>query len=278
MRRSIIQLLLLAAAAAAAFSALAIAGPAGAAPRSPAIICPKQAAAVEQPMIVSCCPVPTSATNSQANAQPPCCATCCATTCCPPTVKSGACCAQTTCPPPGLTISSSPNPSKAGQKVVISGTAGSGAQVTLWRKLAKQSGFHQVSQTTADSSGSYTFTQKRGTVMADQDWYVTSSGTQSATVTQRVAALVALDAFRVARTVVLRGHVTPSHAGEVVLVEMSRGGAWQVLARPRLGRGSGYAVSHHFARSGVVRLRVVLKADRRNERSVSPAVRLSVPQ
>jgi hypothetical protein len=164
--------------------------------------------------------------------------------------------------------------------VVISGTASSGAQVALWRKLAKQSSFDQVSQTTADNSGNYTFTENRGTVMSDQEWYVTSNGTQSTTVTQHVAALVALAASapsaRVGRTVMLSGHVTPSHAGEVVLVEMSRGGAWHVIARPRLGRHSGYAVSHRFARSGAVHFRVVLGADRRNDRSVSPAVKVSV--
>ena len=164
--------------------------------------------------------------------------------------------------------------------MVISGTAGSGAQVSLWRERAKQSSFHQVSQTTADNSGNYTFTQNSGTVMADQEWYVTSNGTQSATIAQHVTALVALAASaastRVGRAVVLSGHVTPSHAGEVVLVEMSRGGAWHVIARPRLGRHSGYAVSHRFGRSGAVRFRVVLSADRRNEQSVSRALKISV--
>jgi hypothetical protein len=70
--------------------------------------------------------------------------------------------------------------------------------------------------------------------------------------------------------------VTPSHAGERVLIEMSRGGAWHVIARARLSRGSSYVVSHHFARSGAARFRVVLKGDRRNRRSVSRAVKVSV--
>jgi hypothetical protein len=160
--------------------------------------------------------------------------------------------------------------------VVISGTATSGAQVALWRKLAQQSTFRQVSTTAADGSGKYTFTLKRGTVMADQEWYVTSGGAQSQTVSQQVHALVSVAAFGVGHTIALRGHVTPSHAGEVVLIEMSRGGAWRVIARPHLGRGSSYSASHHFARSGTVRLRVVLKADRRNEQSTSPTVTLKV--
>ena len=44
----------------------------------------------------------------------------------------------------------------------------SGAQVVLWRELAGQSSFQKMSQTTTDSSGHYTFTLGRGTVMADQ--------------------------------------------------------------------------------------------------------------
>jgi hypothetical protein len=238
-------------------------------------------------MIIPCCPVPVTGPASQPHAQPICCGTtpcctttCCTTTCCPQPATSGVCCAPASCGPSGLTITASPNPSRAGQKVVISGTGTSGAQVALWRKLAHQSGFHQVATTTAGNSGKYAFTLKPGSVMADQEWYVTSNGVQSATVAQRVAALVALApsarSTTVGRTIVLRGHVTPSHAGEVVLIEMSRGGAWQVIARPRLGHGSGYSVSHRFAKSGAVKLRVVLGRDSRNVRSTSPTVTLTV--
>jgi len=61
-----------------------------------------------------------------------------------------------------------------------------------------------------------------------------------------------------------------------VLVEMSRGATWQVIARPRLGHGSNYSVSHRFAKAGPVKLRVVLQRDRRNDRSTSPTVTLTV--
>lgn len=174
------------------------------------------------------------------------------------------------------TIASSPNPSRAGQQVVVSGTATSGATVALWRKLANQSTFNQVSTTIADGTGRYTFTLKRGSVMADQEWYVTSSGAQSQTVSQQVHAVVSVAASVVGHRIALHGHVTPSHAGEVVLIEMSGGGAWRVIARPHLGRGSGYSASHHFARSGTVRFRVVLKADSRNEQSTSRTLKVTV--
>jgi hypothetical protein len=116
--------------------------------------------------------------------------------------------------------------------------------------------------------------------MTDQQWYVIANGSQSATVTQKVDAVVALASSArstaVGRPVVLRGHVTPSHAGQVVLVEVSRGATWKVIARPRLGRGSGYSVTHRFANSGAVKLRVVLGGDSRNDRSTSSTLTLTV--
>jgi hypothetical protein len=269
------------------------------APATPAsgIICPQA--------IPGCCPPPPLAARTTGHVQPICCqpTTCCATgtttpqACCPPTT----CCAtgtttpQACCPPTGcctppcvagsLTIASSPNPSKAGAKVVISGAITgnpqSGAQVVLWRKPAGRSSFGQMSQTTTDSSGHYTFTLGRGTVMADQAWYVTSVGLRSSTIQQQVSALVGLSASTrsagVGQAIRLSGRVTPSHAGEVVLVEARRGGAaWRVIARPHLGHGSSYAVSGQFSQPGPVQLRVVLPGDARNAKSTSPTVTVTV--
>jgi hypothetical protein len=164
--------------------------------------------------------------------------------------------------------------------VVVSGTSTAGAQVVLWRKLAHQSSFQQAGQTSTDSAGRYTFTLPRGTVMADQEWYVSSNGQQSATIEQHVEALVGLSSSArstaAGQAVVLHGHVTPSHAGQVVLVEMSRAGTWHVIARARLGHGSSYAVSHRFARSGTFQIRVVLRADSRNDLSTSRTVKITV--
>jgi hypothetical protein len=168
--------------------------------------------------------------------------------------------------------------------VVISGalTAGAvaAAQVDLWGELAGQSSFHQMSRTTTDGSGHYTFTLGIGSVMTDQAWYVTSNGLQSATVHQQVGALVSLSASArstiAGRAIQLSGHVTPSHAGEVVLVEASRGGTWRAIGRPRLGPGSSYAVSARFSRRGTVRLRTVLRGDTHNGRSISPTLTVSV--
>lgn len=275
MRRSIVLISVLAAVAA-ALSILAPATPAS------AIICPQ--------VSPSCCPVPTQAARTSAHAQPICCQP---TTCCPTgTTTSLACCASAgCCTPPcvagSLTIAAAPNPSKAGTQVVISGAftgnQQSGAQVALWRKLAGQSSFQQTSQTTTDSSGHYTFTLGRGTVMADQAWYVTSGGLRSSTIQQQVNALVGLSASPrstgIGQVIRVSGHVTPSHAGQMVLIEARRGGgAWRVIARPHLGRGSSYATSGHFSQSGPVQLKAVLPGDTRNARSTSPTVTVTVKQ
>jgi hypothetical protein len=283
MRRSIILISLLAAAAAAALSVLAPATPAT------AIICPQASP--------PCCPVPTQAARNSAHLQPICCqpTTCCATgtttspTCCITGTTTPCCPTAGCCNPPcvagSLTIASSPNPSKAGTKVVISGgfttNPQSGAQVVLWRELAGQSSFHQMSQTKTDGSGHYTFTLGRGAVMADQAWYVTAGGLQSSTIQQRVNAVVVLSSSArstgVGHVFRLSGHVTPSHAGEVVLIQARRGGgAWRVIARPRLGHASSYAVSGHFSQPGAVQLRAVLPGDGLNQRSTSPTVTVAV--
>jgi hypothetical protein len=290
MRRSIVPLSLLLAAVAALW-VLALAGPAGAS--SPRIACPAQS-----PQVVPCCPVPPGAATGSPQpiccpAGSPCCnttcctTTCCTTTCCTTTcctTTSGPCCTPTPCSTGSLTIGSTPNPSRAGRKVVINGafagTPASGAQVALWREAAGQSTFKQVATTTTDSAGKYTFMLQGATVMADQAWYVTANGFQSATLHQLVEAIVALSTSTHSATagqpLVLRGHVSPSHAGESVLVEQKRGQAWRVMGRARLSRGSNYTFSHRFAQKGTVKLRAVLPADARNGASSSPTVTVAV--
>lgn len=266
-------------------------GPAGAAgsvrhSSVPHIICPLQPSVTP-----TCCPVSTSAKNRGAAGFLPCCPyptnACCptTTTCC----TSSTCCTSATCctapcTPGALSIASSPDPSTAGRKVVISGgmtsNPVSGAQVALWRKLSGQSSFHQIAQTTTDSAGQYTFTMKPGSVNADQQFYVTAGGLTSPTVQQQVDALVGLVAAShtvgAGQPLALSGHVTPSHAGQVVLIEQRRGGAWAVIGRPRLSHASKYAMSHRFAHAGAVKLRAVLQGDARNNRSNSPTVTVTV--
>jgi hypothetical protein len=168
--------------------------------------------------------------------------------------------------------------------VVISGvltaSPASGVQVVLWREKAGQTSFQQIAQTTTDSSGRYSFTRGHGAVMADQAWYVSSGSLRSATLEQQVRAVVAFvpssRAVTVGQAVLLRGHVTPGHAGEVLLIEQRNGGTWRIIARPRLSKTSSYSLSHRFMQSGKSELRALLRLDSRNVTSASPTVTLTV--
>lgn len=162
---------------------------------------------------------------------------------------------------------------------LTSNPAASGIQVVLWRELSGQTTFHQVTNTTTNSAGQYKITLARGKVNADQKWYVTANGLQSATLQQHVdavVALVGLHAIPAGHAMLLRGHVTPSHAGQVVLIEQRKGAQWAVIARPRLGHNSNYGVMHRFARAGHVALRTVLPGDARNNRSDSATLTVAV--
>lgn len=270
---------------AASLCVMAMLSPAGAAGSVPHIICPQQRAGV-----ITCCPPPTNAAHKTNGAKSsprivPCCPV--PTNCCPQ--SSGTCCMQTACcatpcTPGALTIASSPDPSTAGRKVVISGgvtsnPAVAGATVVLWRELSGQSTFHQAAQTTTDSAGQYKFTLSAGMVNADQQWYVTANGVQSPTLHQLVNAVVGLAGLHniaVGHAMLLRGHVTPSHAGQIVLIEQRDGSQWTVIARPRLGHASNYGAMHKFARAGTVALRTVLPGDARNDRSGSSTLTVTV--
>jgi len=290
MRRSIVPLSLLVVLA--GIWVLGSVSPATAVNRAPPIVCP-----VSSAYPVTCCPPPVGPPVGSADAQPVCCpAVCCPTAsapqpvCCVTGSTTQPVCCPTAgcCTPPcvagSLTIASSPNPSTAGRKVVISGafvgTTVPGATVVLWRELAGQPSFTQVSQTTTDSAGHYTFALGPGAVMADQAWYASANGVKSATLEQLVMALVGLSssshAVTVGHSLVLRGHVTPSHAGQTVLIEQSRGAAWHVIARARLGSGSSYAASRRFSQAGAIELRTVLPGDKRNRKSVSRSLKVTV--
>src|ERR1700733_3318798 len=280
---------------AASLCVLAMLTPAGAA-GSTQIVCPQQR---DRGMITPCCPTPVNGPNRPASSGAAsstvccpstgtaCCAqtgTCCSgTACCTTTCCTTACC-TTPCTSGGLTIAASPDPSTAGRKVVISGgltsnPPPSGVQVVLWRELSGQSTFDQVTQTTTDSAGQYKITLKRGMVNADQKWYVTANGLQSPTLQQQVNALVGLAGLHTVaagQAMLLRGQVTPSHAGQPVLIEQRRGGHWAVIARPRLGHNSKYGVMHRFTRSGTIELRTVLPGDARNNRTNSATLTVTV--
>ncbi len=127
-----------------------------------------------------------------------------------------------------LTISSSSDPSTAGEKVTISGrltSAATGAAIKLWERRPGQSRFSQVAQTKTDSAGSYKFSRRPDT---DREWYVTGGSKTSTTLSQEVQARITLggiEAFTVSpgTRVTLSGSATPRHTGERIADPAARG-------------------------------------------------------
>ena len=190
------------------------------------------------------------------------------TTCCgPPVVTAAASSAFVCCGTPqaigcpiGLTLSSSPNPSVAGQKLTLTGRwpgGTAGRSVELFQELPGAKTFTKVAHTRTGSLGDFQFVRKG--VQTNRKWYVAVGTEHSVTVEQRVKAVVTLRGGSP-----LLGHVTPNHAGEGVWIEGQTSGQWKVVARPRLTRASTYRA---MGCEGTVR--VVFPGDRRNVRAAS---------
>ncbi len=191
------------------------------------------------------------------------------TTCCPlPTVNPISCCSPPTvnCAP-RLTIISTSEPSLAGRLVTISGTLVSGTagtNVILWQRLPGGA-FRDVARTKTGSSGSYTFVQTG--VRTNRQWYASTATASSVTVEQSVKAAVTLSRS-------LQVDVSPNHAGERILIEQWSNHRWKVVARPRLGKSSSVGLALLVPKHRTVELRAVLRADRRNMRSVSKTIHI----
>ncbi|HEY8764172.1 MAG TPA: alkaline phosphatase family protein [Solirubrobacteraceae bacterium] len=185
---------------------------------------------------------------------------------------------------PGLTIAAQPNPSLAGQAVVIagrlSGPAAGRRSVVLWQRLHWQRSFHRASATETNSAGRYTIVRRVGVVETNRLWYVTAGGVRSHTDEQRVHARMTLSVLTMAVSAADRvnfaGHVDPSHKRDRVLLQQRFDRSWVTIERVRLDRRSNFAAHHRFVNDGEKDVRAVLGADRRNVRSFSPVVTVDV--
>lgn len=210
----------------------------------------------------------------RAGAPPPCCV---GVTAGPGIVP---CCVPTTQGCPGLTISSSRDPSRADRAVKITGrlmpAASSGIAVTLWQELPGQTAFHAVALTSTDSTGAYAFTRRAGSVKTNRSWYVTANGTRSLTLAQMVEATVSLSVSSkrngAGERTTFKGRVSPSHGGEHVRIEERVANGWSVIATIRLTRASTYTLRLSSPGSATAVVRAALGADSKNVASYSRTV------
>ena len=114
--------------------------------------------------------------------------------------------------------------------------------IRLYHRINPSPRFSLISATRTDPTGRYEFTRAEGIVMTNRSWFVRGPVlTHSRTVHERVAALVSL-ATSPARPpeltrhpIVFSGHLTPDHAGSVVLLQVQKGSSddWRTLKRGR---------------------------------------------
>jgi hypothetical protein len=252
--------------------------PGGAAPNVAAvagIVCPLGGASLTA--TIPCCGPPMAGAHTVA-----CCGPAASYPCCPvPTASPTLCCPPNALCASPATIVAAPNPSLAGGAVKLSGTipGAVGSAVALWQRLSGQASFTQVAGTTADSSGAYQLTMPG--VTTNREWYVRSGSVQSGTIVQQVRPRVRVTvAFLPGRgAYVLRGSLTPSHAGEMLTLQQRIARRWRRIARHRLNRASRFAFVRRLAPPGsTLVLRIVFAGDARNIATRSDTLRVgSIP-
>jgi hypothetical protein len=142
-----------------------------------------------------------------------------------------------------------------------------GAAVLLWEKLPRAATFRQMGHTVTGAVGQYQFV--RSAIQTSRQWYVTVGAVRSATIQQKVRAIVSL-------TRSLGVHVTPNHAGERVLIEKRSKQGWAVITRLRLGRSSSSkGPARGMLGSHTITVRAVFEGDIRNVLSVSRVLKIT---
>jgi phospholipase C len=182
------------------------------------------------------------------------------------------------------TIATAPDPSLAGERVLVRGRvpgAPRGTAVRLYRQPPSRRRFDRVAVRTTGRHGLYVFRRTPGVLYTNRRFYVVARGRRSATITQAVEALVTMSASSTTvspgQSVTFSGHVTPNHARDTVLLEERRlDGSWMPVATTRLDAASDYAGSTQLASEGTFAFRAVLGGDSRNVLSTSPTVTVTV--
>ncbi len=189
----------------------------------------------------------------------------------------------------GLTISATPNPIVSGQGVLIygqvKGSPVAGQPIVLYHRVGLARHFSVIGHTTTNSFGFYEFTRADGIVTTNRDWFVRGpNSSHSRTVHEHVAALVSIAADTTTpdtrHPVTFTGAVDPSHAFQRVVLQAQTGSSdnWHTLKSGRLDGSSHYSIPYRWSVPGERDVRVVLPGDRRNIRSESDAVTVTVQQ
>jgi hypothetical protein len=189
----------------------------------------------------------------------------------------------------GLTIAVTPNPIIAGDHVTIYGQLngpGSGDQtIRLFHRVNPHGFFTPVGTTTTNSAGFYEFTRAEGVVLSNRSWFARGpSNSHSRTVHERVAALVNLATSTTSgitnHPLTFTGHLTPSHAGQRVLLQEQKGSTddWRTIKAGRIRLDSSFAISARFRVPNAYTVRALFPGDARNTRAASDPLAVTIQQ
>jgi hypothetical protein len=191
----------------------------------------------------------------------------------------------------GLTIHAVPRNIIAGEAVLIygrlQGPDHANQTIRLYHRINPKPTFSLIGTTKTDSQGEYEFTRSEGVVMTNRSWFVRGpAGTHSRTVHEKVAALVSLGTSPnpanglTRHPIIFSGHVTPNHAGSVVVLQAEKGSSnnWTTLKRGRIGPNSNYQISYAWRTPGERDVRVLFRGDDRNTAGVSDPVTVLIQQ
>jgi hypothetical protein len=189
----------------------------------------------------------------------------------------------------GLTIHAVPHSIIAGEAVLIygqlKGPDHAGQVIRLYHRINPNPFFSVIGTTRTNANGQYEFVRPDGIVLTNRSWFVRGPGfTHSRTVHEQVAALVSLAASSptglTRHPIVFSGHVTPDHAGSVVLLQEQKGSSnnWTTIKRGLVGPGSNYNISYAWRVPGAYDVRVLFRGDARNTQAASDIASVVIQQ
>ena len=150
----------------------------------------------------------------------------------------------------------------------------------LWRELGGQPTFRPVGHAVLDGNGNFRFPFPAARAQTSSEWYATSGAVTSRVIEQGVYGTVSLAStatFAVSDdTETFSGRVSPSHAGEQVLLQRLVSGQWRTLKTARLDAGSAFTANFQFIKSGRQQWRATLPEDARNLESSSTSLPIKI--
>jgi hypothetical protein len=190
----------------------------------------------------------------------------------------------------GLTIAATPDPSTAGDGVLIYGRLlgpnNADKKIWLFHRINPAPRFTPIQVTRTNAQGFYEITRADGIVNSNRNWFVLGpDNTHSKTIHELVAAEVTLSSASAsattAQTVDFTGTVFPTHVHERVLLQeqnSTSGNGWKTIDSGYTDGSSSFSINHRFREAGSYTLRAFFPADPRNIASQSASISQTIEQ